>query len=492
MTVHAYERPRPPLPKLLRRPPRRPQSDDPDHEDQTYVFDLTAVDPTGKPIVGVELSIVNNNTGVTSSRYTDGNGFANHAIVGRPDDLITYTTNGGKIVASTHAPAEGPPYVYLPSGDPHVSAQLALDSFKQGYRPSPVLARGPLLPFPQPVNYYTTLPWAPVPALPTRDWLRGDFWGVVMEGAPIPDRGVSTRHPERIMSWFLDRYSEDFQKAYLEKVDGYGYTHHLLSYADSTAAKDQPMDKPPGAGRNLDQFIETCLLVKRYVRYCHVRFGSKYFQPSGMTAQQWADFVDPVFEALVKAKAVDEVSLGWELNLWNTPGKPLIDALRHLGQQAHAAGLSSWQHFSPHYTSWFADGDGRGRFGWYDDLAGDVDGIDYQTMGANWSPQMLQARIVDTLWDFGQRDAAAGRVVYKFRMEEDLAVWMWDNDSVLVQVDDAVDANGHPVLTEVSVTPEDSNLRGYLSCCTFDDVKHTGALVWGFGNGGRRPDGSRL
>lgn len=352
-------------------------------------------------------------------------------------------------------------------------------SFKRA--PVPVIERGPMLPFPEPVNYYTTLPWTPPQ---DRNYLRGDYWGVEMPGAPqVP--GVGRKY-ERIFSWFLDRYPMDFQKEYLTKYGGYGYTHFLLSYADSTGPTNNP-GKTPGNGHTLDQFLESCALVKRYVKYLHVRFGSKDFQPAGMSPQQWADFVDPVFEALVAAKLVDEVSLGWELNLWNTPGQPLIDSLRHLGQQAHAHGLTSWQHYSPHYVCWFADGDPRGRFGWYDDLANDVDGINYQTMGPHWSPQMLQARMVDTLYQFGQRGND-----YLFRMEEDLAFWMWDTDTVQVQVDDAVDAAGNPILSTVSVTPEDANVRGYVACCTIDDVKHTDAKVWGYGNGARMPDGSRL
>jgi hypothetical protein len=361
------------------------------------------------------------------------------------------------------------------------TAVLKPSSFKRA-PDIPVIVRGPLLPFPTPVNYYTELPWTPPDE---RDFLRGDFWGVEMPDAPMVP-GMGDKY-QRIFSWFLPKYPLDFQKQYLTKYAGYGYKHFLLSYADATGPTENP-GKTPGAGQTLDQFLETCALVKKYVKYLHVRFGSKDFQPAGMSAQQWADYVDPVFAQLVAAKVVDEVSLGWELNLWNTPGQPLIDALRHLGGQAHAHGLSSWQHFSPHYTSWFADGDDRGRFGWYDDLAGGgVDGIDYQTMGPMWSPQMLQARMVDTLYQFGQRGND-----FKFRMEEDLAFWMWMEDIATVQVDDAVDANGNPVYTQVSTTPEDANVRGYISCCTIDDVKRTDAKVWGFGNGARMPDGARL
>lgn len=394
--------------------------------------------------------------------------------------------------------------------DQTVNVQATLTpSFKRPPSPVPV-TRGPLPPF-SPI--YTSpyiagmdvLPWAPPavraaddiasPALarqygarlrhwrpgpsassasaaPTpsyapheRDYLRADSWGVVMPGAPQIDRGVSPTHPERIMSWFIDRYPEDFQHEYLSLYGGYGYTHLRLSYADSTAAIDQPSNKPPGAGRTLDQFIDTCLLVKRYIPYVRVMIGSKYFQPGFMTASQWAEFSDPIIDALIAAKAVDEITLGWEWNLWNTPGQVTIDSFRHCGQRAHAAGLSSWMHFAPHVTSWFADGDPRGRFGFYDDLHNDVNGIDYQT-DPSWPMDETQARLVDTLWQFGDRGND-----YKMRFDEDMATLMWSNDRP---------------------DSEDANARGYLACCTIDNVHWTDAKIWGFGNGGRMPDGSRI
>jgi hypothetical protein len=254
---------------------------------------------------------------------------------------------------------------------------------------------------------------------------------------------------------------------------------------------DNGSDSPPGNGRSLDQFIETCLLVKKYVRWCHVRIGSKYFKDfegrigncdHNMSSQQWADWADPIMEALIKAKAVDEFSIAWEMNLWNTPGEPTINALKHAGQIAHAAGLSNWCHFGPHVTSWFKDQDPRGRFGFWDDLSPDVNGINYQTYGAQWSHQMVQARIVDSLWQFGERSDGV-----KFRMEEDYATWMWDNDEVVVEQDE-IPGN----MVTVNVTPDYANQRGFICACTIDDVKGTDAKVWGAGNGSRRPDGSRL
>jgi hypothetical protein len=331
----------------------------------------------------------------------------------------------------------------------------------EGVSAPPVIGRPPLPPWPEPVDYRTTLPWDPPH---TRDFLRADSWGVTLPGLPwVP--GASSEHPERALSWFLDRYPADWQRKYLETYVGYGYTHFRLSLPDSVAPTTAPPNCPPGAGRSLDQFLATCKQVQSYGLFCRVMLGSKCFQPHDMSAQQWADYSDPLFQALVAAKAVDEVTLGWEWDLWNVPGETTINAFRHLGQQAHAAGISCWMHFSPHVTSWFADGDPRGRFGFYDDLHGDVDGIDYQG-DSSWDCAMMQARIVDTLWQFG---TSGNR--YKFRFDEDVAILQFSHD--------------HP-------DEDDANLRGYVACCTIDDVHHTDAKVWGAGNGLRRPDGSRI
>jgi hypothetical protein len=419
-----------------------------------------------------------------------------------------------EVIADGYAPwtTGANPQVTFDGQTVNVVATLVPASFR---RP-PAIARGPLPPFVAPYSYpyipgMDVLPWPenaaasvsdevpdalsrnpsrrlehwrhvgrleagqativqPLSATPsfaprTRDYLRADSWGVEMPGAPVIDRGVSSRHPERILSWFIDRYPLDFQQQYLEKVVGYGYTHLRLSYGDSTAAKDQPSNKPPGAGQTLDQLIETCLRVKKYGLYVRMMLGSKYFQPNFMDTQQWAAFADPIMDAMIAAKCVDEFTLGWEWNLWNHPGPVTIDSFRHMGQKAHAAGCSAWMHFSAHVTSWFADGDPRGRFGFYDDLHNDVDGIDYQT-DPSWSMEETQARLVDTLWQFGQRGND-----YKMRFDEDMATLMWDNDRP---------------------NPEDANARGYLACCTIDNVKWTNARIWGFGNGARMPDGSPL
>jgi len=162
--------------------------------------------------------------------------------------------------------------------------------------------------------------------------------------------------------------------------------------------------------------------------------------------------------------AADEYAV-WEWDSHNIPGSPTIDALKHFGQRAHEGGASFWTHFFPGHTSWLADGDPRGRYGFWSDLGADVDGLQYQTV-PTWTIGETQARLVDTLSQFGSQGNQ-----YKLRFFEDQASLQFTHD--------------HP-------DEDDAALRGYLACCTIDNVKQTDAKVWGYGNGGRMPDGSPL
>jgi hypothetical protein len=320
--------------------------------------------------------------------------------------------------------------------------------------------RAALPPFPS-GPFVKDLPWDPPKS---RDFLRANAWGITIPGAPFVPGG-SSEHPERILSWFLDRFPPDIQQKWLALNGQYGYTHVIQSAADSMGPLAAAPNCPPGAGQTLDQFVATCKMIKDAGLFVIVFLGSKCFQPRDMNLAQWIAYADPIMDALLAANVVDEFVPGWEWDLFNVPGKTTTDVFKHIGQKAHAAGKSCWIHFSPEKTSWFADGDNRGRFGFYDDLGTDVDGLMYQTI-PTWSISDTQARIVDTLHQFGQQGNRQ-----KFRFYEDQAALMFSRDK--------------PDET-------DADMRGFLACCTIDNVNHTDAKVWGYGNGARRPDGNVL
>jgi len=341
--------------------------------------------------------------------------------------------------------------------------------------PIPLVMRPPLVWPSAPNAYRTALPWTP-PI--DRSYLRADSWGITIPDAPFVP-GASSKHPERVLSWFLDRYTPEFQRRYLELTAAYGYTHVKLSLGDSMGPVDNGPQSPPGNAQTLSQVIETCGRVHAITSArdglplsVSMMLGSKYFHPRDMSLAQYQDLFGPMLVQLFAAHAVDELLAGWEWNLWNVPGATTVDIFKWVGQQAHAHGLTNWCHFSPHVTAWFADGDPRGRFGFWDDLGDDMDGLNYQC-NQNWTIDEVQARIVDTLWQFGERGNR-----WKFRLDEDIAINQFDGTPQPPTGDPADEAQ--------------ATARGYCACCTVDDVKHTDALVWGYGNGGSMPDGSVL
>jgi len=331
----------------------------------------------------------------------------------------------------------------------------------------PLVDRDPLV-FPVPINYLTTLPWD----LPlTRNVLRANSWAITIPGAPIVPGGSSVA-PERILSWFLNRYPLDFQRNYLKLTASYGYTHVKQSLGDMMGPIDNGPDSPPGSALSIQQVIDVLGSIHQVGSAqdgkrlsVSLMLGSKYFYPRDMSVQQYQDTFGPLMDQMFAAGVIgqdDELLPGWEWNLWNVPGDITVGIFKWVGQQAHANGATCWYHGSPGNTWWGTDG--TSRYAFWDELGFDVDGVNYQT-DPHWDIAMMQARIVDTLHQFGEQGN-----VHKFRLDEDLASLQFDGP--------ADQAEG--------------NTRGYCACCTVDNVSHTDAKVWGYGNGGSMPDGTVL
>jgi hypothetical protein len=324
-------------------------------------------------------------------------------------------------------------------------------------------------PFPDPPSgsYDHVLPWMPPQA---RDFLRGDFWAVVCPGLPaVPGgpSGGSSEFPERVITG-LD-YKYDRKIWWPQMVDqqlARGYTHWLRW--SSNALYDGPEF---GGNPSVNKFVDDCGLLKRLgMAYVKVSLTSKVFDPRDPTLQQYQDRVGPLLSALLSARVVDEVLPGFEFDAFNVPGAPTIDIFKWVGQQVHPYGVSNWAHFFPEHTSWFADGDPRGRYGFWEDLGSDVDGLDYQA-DSSWDVPMLQAKIVDTLSQFGKQGN-----VHKIRLCEDQAIRQFSGYPT---------NNPHP-------DEYDGAARGFYACCTIDNVAHTDAKLWGYGNGGMYDDGTWL
>ncbi len=295
-------------------------------------------------------------------------------------------------------------------------------------------------------TYDHVLPWTPPQS---RDFLRGDWWAVPCPGLPaVPggQSGGSSEFPERVLTGLDYKYSRtDWWPQMVDRHLERGYTH-WMRWA-SNALWDEP-------------------------QYVVVSLASKVYDPRDMTLQQYQDRIGPLLSALLAARVVDEVIPAFEMDSFNVPGETTVSIIKWVGQTAHPHGVSNWCHFYPHVTAWFADGDPRGRFGFWEDLGTDCDGIDYQA-DSSWDVPELQSRIVDSLWTFGEHGN-----LHKFRWCEDQAIRQF---------------SGHPWGSGSEHPNElDGSQRGFYACCTVDNVKHTDAKVWGYANGGMNDDGGWL
>jgi hypothetical protein len=296
---------------------------------------------------------------------------------------------------------------------------------------------------PSPDSYDKVLPWTPPQ---TRNYLRANCWGipVYVNGVPLPlVPGItSSKHPERFLSYLFPLYPTAYQEQWFYENQIRAYTHGYFSWPN---ARTQ-------AGQAISQFVADCKRLKAALPYLHVKLGAKGMDPQDQTLAQWRTNLDPLMDALTGI--ADEYSF-WEYDAFNLDGQAAVDIHHYFGQRAHAQGASFWCHFNAGKGFW-----GMGsEQAWYQELKGDVDGLDLQTDPASDIGD-TQARIVDHLRDV----APSGLKVRAF--EPGTPTLMFDGD--------------HP-------NEDEADAFGYLVCCT------KGAMpVWGTGAGLRMPDGSAM
>ncbi len=333
--------------------------------------------------------------------------------------------------------------------------------------PPPIepLVRPPLPPFDTdtvdpdtgaPLPVYTELREQP-PAKPDVTWWRGDAWGLTLPGLPRVEGGASGPAQSRVLTYFLDRYGPDWEGVILRTYRDYGYTHISLSPQDSFAA-----------GQSEDDYVAMSVRCRQAGLFVHHLLRSKYYTPLG---DPDLHAPDALVDRLLRHDALHVFSPAWEMNIWSPAiCRAMID---------HDAALVGTRarcmlHFLPHYISWQADHEEPGDF-WRAN-EGKVDGVCYQCDPA-WSAGMMAARTQDCLdrlapgglWGLG--DSGRGHPF-------DLTVW---ETIATCQYGNLTDGDGR-------LADEDlGNLKGYECTCA------PGLMtVKGYGNGGRRPDGTPL
>ena len=230
---------------------------------------------------------------------------------------------------------------------------------------------------------------------------------------------------------------------------------------------DNGPDSPPGNAQTLDQYVATSRLVRAYGFFVEHMLASKYFSPHNQTLAQYQARVEPVFDALVAAGAIQVAVVGWEWNLWNIPGDgatyPIIG---WLAQKCQAAGVILALHFSTYVTQWGNNGQEEDDF-WTELERGNAFGPPQQVQAlcyqgnATDDAGLMSAHINDVQRSFGRTRTSA--VLWADELQADL---QFDAD----QPDE-----------------DHSDLRGFETLCTPGPVP-----IMGFGEGARWPSGSVL
>ena len=330
--------------------------------------------------------------------------------------------------------------------------------------PPVIVVRPPLPPFDTqttdaetgaPLPVYTELRAEPPTGADVR-WWRGDAWGLTVPGLPAVPGGASGPAQSRVLTYFLDRYGRDWEAVILRLHRDYGYTHISISPQDSFEF-----------GTSEDDYVAMSVRCREAGLFVHHLMRSKYYTPTPPDLS----VPDALIERLLREGAMQIESPAWEMNHWSPSiCRAMID---------HDAALIGMRcqidlHFFPHYISWQENHETPTDF-WRANF-GKVDGVLYQCDPA-WTAGMMAARTTDCLdrlapgglW--GLSDSGRGHPI-------DVTVW---ETIATNQFNNGYDGDGRLATEDIG------NLKGYECTCA------PGLMtVFGYGNGGRRPDGTPL
>jgi hypothetical protein len=268
--------------------------------------------------------------------------------------------------------------------------------------------------------------------------------------------GASGPAQNRVLTYFLDRYGRDWEAVILRLHRDYGYTHISISPQDSFAFATSE-----------DDYVSMSVRCREAGLNVHHLMRSKYYTPTPPDLSA----PDALIERLLAEGAMQIESPAWEMNHWSPEiVRAMID---------HDAALIGTRcrimlHFFPHYISWQPNDETPTDF-WRANF-GKVDGVLYQCDPA-WTAGMMAARTTDCLdrlapgglW--GLSDSGRGHPI-------DVTVW---ETIATNQFANGYDGDGRLATEDIG------NLKGF-ECGNAPGLM----TVMGYGNGGRRPDGTRL
>lgn len=314
--------------------------------------------------------------------------------------------------------------------------------------------------------YASTLPFTPPP--PNRDFYRGNFCGTRIPGAPKVIGG-SDADPSLVMACLLDRYPVEIQQEYWRVQRAAGYTHGQRSLGHSVFTGEDAGEF--GAGLTADQFLDGLARQRDAGFFTDVWFANSLgWRQRDLQIDYWKQQFDRWFDILIPSGLVDMACVGWQLDQIFQP-KGLVDLIDYFAERCGPAGIPVGVH-------WVNDANA-----WFDDFRG----------GVNMTPPEHRSGLKDR-FDFWRY--CAGKVQ-----------WTHFQGDVYSPIDDYQDGlkrvmDDLPNGTQVSIYEPRAQSQfngehaevigdamGFYCLCVVD--KH-GRHVGGYGNGGRRPDGTAL
>lgn len=345
----------------------------------------------------------------------------------------------------------------------------------------PLVPRAPLGPYPQPIDYPTVLPFTP-PADRDLYFYRGNFCGLYFDDAPdVP--GCNHDRPGCVMSALLDNYPVNFQNKYLRKYAENGYTHLQRSIGHSLYY-----------GGSVNSHIELSKRAQGFGLFCDEWFlGVTEIQPRNQDWGFWQPQIQPIIDQMLAAGVVDHACVGWQLDsfMYDSPGNPTISLIAGIGN-ALPKTVPLYTHWVNEALAWWKTGGEiwpdfgmiGDRFSWWAAMSPHLTGGHHQgdTWMARTDPKLYQDKMADTLNPFNG-DQSKGNMGRSTRrgVAENYRLTAFEDTG-----QDQFDGTGgrHPVCSEL-----EGDGVGYLLMC---QSGYNGAHLSGYGNGARRPDGTRL
>lgn len=302
---------------------------------------------------------------------------------------------------------------------------------------------------------HTMLPFVPPPN-PTKDFHRGDAWGVTLPTAPELVKGANTTPPTMVMSYLLPRYGATDRDAHLTGHAQRSYSHFHL---DQWTWQD--------AGLSASQAVALMQYVQSWGFFTSFwGLGTSY----GVNFGSWADaapYLQPILDALIASGPATcektQLVIGGELNSCTSPAG-LLNIVLSLAPQCEDAGIDLWLHFTSNYVSWPVPGQSPQEF-WRSMRTLGVKGLKWQGDPADPAGTM-GAHLWDARSEMAQADPSLLVCAFEYLGES--------------QLFGAAD-EGH------------GRLRGLeLCCCPTGAPTPNAPPVAGYGGGGSMPDGTPL